>query len=52
MEVKIEPKQVCFRGTILRQLLGFLVNNRGIEESTKQIRAITEMGPPHCVEDV
>jgi hypothetical protein len=34
------------------QLLGFLVSNRGIEASTKQIQAITEMGPPRCVKYV
>jgi hypothetical protein len=34
------------------QLLGFLVSNRGIEASTKQIRATTEMGLPCCVKDV
>jgi hypothetical protein len=34
------------------QLLRFLVSNRGIEASTKQIQTIIEMGPPHCVKDV
>jgi hypothetical protein len=34
------------------QLLGFLVSHRGIEASTKQIRAITKMGPPRSVKDV
>jgi hypothetical protein len=29
-----------------------LVSHRGIEASTKQIWAITEMGPPCCVKDV
>ena len=33
-------------------LLGFLVSHRGIEASTKQIQAITEMGPPRSVKDV
>jgi hypothetical protein len=49
--VEIEPKQVCF-WVPSGQLLGFLVNNRGIEASTMQIRAITEIGPPRCVKDV
>jgi hypothetical protein len=34
------------------QLLGFLVSNRGIEASTKQIQAIMEMEPPRSVKDV
>ena len=34
------------------QLLGFLVSHHGIEASAKQIRAITEMGPPRSVKDV
>jgi hypothetical protein len=31
---------------------GFLVSHREIEASSKQIRAITEMGPPRCIKDV
>jgi hypothetical protein len=42
----------CVFGVPSGQLLGFLVNNRGIEASTKQIRAITEMTPPRSVKDV
>jgi hypothetical protein len=34
------------------QLLRFLVSHQGIEASSKQIRAITEMGPPRCIKDV
>jgi hypothetical protein len=34
------------------QLLEFLVSNRGIEASTKQNRAITEIAPSRCVKDV
>ena len=51
MEVETESKQVCIR-IPSGQLLGFLVSHRGIEASTKQIRAITEMGPPRSVKDV
>jgi hypothetical protein len=42
----------CVFGVPLGQLLAFLVSNRGIEASTKQIRVITEMGPSRCVKDV
>ena len=42
----------CVFGDPLGQLLGFLVSHRGIEASTKQIRAITEMGPPQSIKDV
>ena len=42
----------CVFGVPLGQLLRFLVSHRGIEASTKQIRAITEMGPPRSVKDV
>jgi hypothetical protein len=41
---KLNPNK-CVFGVPSGQLLGFLVSNRGIEASTKQIRAITEMGP-------
>ena len=49
--MEIEPKK-CVFGVPLGQLLGFLVSHRGIEASAKQIRAITEMGPPQSVKDV
>jgi hypothetical protein len=42
----------CVFGVPSGQLLGFLVSNRGIEASTKQIRAITEIGPLRYVKDV
>jgi hypothetical protein len=48
---KLNPNK-CVFGVPSEQLLGFLVSNREIEASTKQIRAITEMGPPCCVKDV
>jgi hypothetical protein len=48
---KLNPNK-CVFGVPLGQLLGFLVSNRGIEASTKQIRAITEMAPSRCVKDV
>jgi hypothetical protein len=48
---KLNPNK-CVFGVPSGQLLGFLVSNRGIEASTKQIRAIKEMGPPRCVKDV
>ena len=48
---KLNPSK-CVFGVPLEQLLGFLVNHRGIEASAKQIRAITEMGPPRSVKDV
>jgi hypothetical protein len=47
---KLNPNK-CVFGVPSGQLLGFLVSNRGIEASTKQIRAITEMGPLRCVKD-
>jgi hypothetical protein len=40
---KLNPNK-CVFGVPSGQLLVFLVSNRGIEASTKQIRAITEMG--------
>jgi predicted metallo-beta-lactamase superfamily hydrolase len=48
---KLNPNK-CVFGVPLGQLLRFLVSNRGIEASTKQIRAIIEMGPLRCVKDV
>ena len=42
----------CVFGVPSGQLLRFLVSHRGIEASTKQIRAITEMGPPRSIKDV
>ena len=42
----------CVFGVPSGQLLGFLVSHREIEASAKQIRAITEMGPPRSVKDV
>jgi hypothetical protein len=48
---KLNPNK-CIFGIPSGQLLGFLVSNRGIEASTKQIRAITEMGLPRYVKDV
>jgi hypothetical protein len=48
---KLNPIK-CVFGVPSGQLLGFLVSNQGIEASTKQIQAITEMAPPHSVKDV
>jgi predicted metallo-beta-lactamase superfamily hydrolase len=48
---KLNPNK-CVFGVPLGQLLGFLVSHHGIEASTKQIRTIIEMGPPHCVKDI
>jgi hypothetical protein len=48
---KLNPNK-CVFGVPSGQLLGFLVSNRGIEASSKQIRAITEMASPHSVKDV
>ena len=48
---KLNPNK-CVFGVPSGQLLGFLVNHRGIKASAKQIRAITEMGPPRSVKDV
>jgi hypothetical protein len=42
----------CVFGVPSGQLLRFLVSNRGIEASTKQIRATIEMAPPRYVKDV
>jgi hypothetical protein len=42
---KLNPNK-CVFGVPSGQLLGFLVSNQGIEASTKQIQAITEMTPP------
>jgi hypothetical protein len=41
---KLNPNK-CVFGVPSGQPLGFLVSNRGIEASTKQIQAITKMGP-------
>jgi hypothetical protein len=48
---KLNPNK-CVFDVLSGQLLGFLVSHHGIEASTKQIRVITEMGPPRCVKDV
>jgi hypothetical protein len=48
---KLNPNK-CVFGVPSGQLLRFLVSNRGIEASTKQIRAITKMGSPRYVKDV
>ena len=48
---KLNPNK-CVFGVPSGQLLGFLVSHRGIEASAKQIRAITEMGPPQSGKDV
>jgi hypothetical protein len=48
---KVNPNK-CVFGVPSGQLLGFLVSNRGIEASTKQIQAIIEIGPPRYVKDV
>jgi hypothetical protein len=48
---KLNPNKYVFN-VPSGQLLGFLVSPRGIEASTNQIQAITEMGPPHYVKDV
>ena len=48
---KLNPNK-CVFGVPLGQLLRFLVSHYGIEASAKQIRAISEMGPPRSVKDV
>jgi hypothetical protein len=48
---KLNPNK-CVFGVPSGQLLGFLVSHRGIKASTKQIHAITKMGPPWCIKDV
>jgi hypothetical protein len=48
---KLNPNK-CVFDVSFGQLLGFLVSHRGIEASTKQIRAITKMGPPRRIKDV
>jgi hypothetical protein len=48
---KLNPTK-CVFGVPSGQLLVFLVSHRGIEASTKQIPAITQMTQPHCVKDV
>jgi hypothetical protein len=48
---KLNPNK-CVFGVPSEQLLGFLVSHQGNKARTKQIRAITEMGPPRCVKDV
>jgi len=42
----------CVFGVPSGQLLGFLVSNRGIEASTKQVKAIMDMKPPKKVKDI
>jgi hypothetical protein len=48
---RLNPKK-CVFGVPSGQLLRFLVSHRGIEASSKQIQAITEMGPPRYIKDV
>jgi phage FluMu protein gp41 len=47
----LNPNKYVFR-VPSGQLLVFLVSNRGIEASTKKIRAIIEIAPPRSVKDV
>jgi hypothetical protein len=42
----------CVFGVPSGQLLGFLISNRGIEASQKQMKAIMNMGPPQKIKDV
>ena len=42
----------CVFGVPSRQLLSFLIIHRGIEASTKQIQAITQMTRPRYIKDV
>ena len=48
---KLNPTK-CVFGVYSGQLLGFLVSHRGIQASTKHIRANTQMTQPHCIKDV
>ena len=48
---KLNPTK-CVFGVPSRQLLGLLVSHQGIEASTKQIQAITQMTRPHYVKVV
>ena len=48
---KLNPTKCVFR-VPSGQLLVFLVSHQGIEASTKQIQAITQMTRPHCIKDV
>ena len=48
---KLNPTK-CVFGVPSGQLLGFLVSNRGIEASTKQVKAIMDMKPPKKVKDI
>jgi hypothetical protein len=48
---KLNPNK-CVFGVPAGQLLGFLVSNRGIEASTKQIKAILDMEPPRKIKDI
>ena len=48
---KLNPTKYVF-GVPSGQLLGFPMSHRGIEASTKQIRAITQMTQPHYAKEV
>jgi hypothetical protein len=48
---KLNPNK-CVFGVPAGQLLGFLVSNRGIEASTKQIKAILDMKPLRKIKDI
>ena len=48
---KLNPTK-CVFGVPSGQLVRFLVSNRGIEASTKQVKAIMDMKPPKKVKDI
>lgn len=48
---KLNPTK-CIFGVPSGQLLGFLVSIRGIEASTKQVKAILNIKPPEKIKDV
>jgi hypothetical protein len=48
---KLNPTK-CVFGVPSRKLLGFIINNRGIEANPMKITAITDMGAPATIKDV
>ena len=49
--MKLNPTKCAF-GVLARKFLGFIVNNRGIEENPDKIKVVLNMPPPSSIKEV
>ena len=49
--MKLNPAK-CVFGVSARKLLGFIVNNRGIEANPDKIKTMLDMPPPSIIKEV